>query len=82
VQLAKLAEHRVEIQDRAQIQDETNNEHLDKIDKVYLETQSLEAQFISKKMDNSNLITEFETNGLKFLHQFNQTSRETESINS
>jgi len=29
-----------------------------------------------------NLITEFETNGMKFVHQFNETSRESESINS
>jgi hypothetical protein len=32
-------------------------------------------------MDNENLITETETNRLKFIQQFAETSRGTESLN-
>ena len=48
---------------------------------MYKETAELESQFISKKMENANLITESEMNALKFLNQFSEENRNMESLN-
>ena len=59
-----------------------NDQNLAQIDSSYKETAQLEKQFIDKKMENMNLINESEMEGIKFLHQFGETTRETESLNS
>ena len=59
-----------------------NDQNLAQIDSSYQETAQLEKQFIDKKMENMNLINESEMEGIKFLHQFGETTRETESLNS
>lgn len=59
-----------------------NDQNLAQIDTSYQETAQLEKQFVDKKMENMNLINESEMEGIKFLHQFGETTRETESLNS
>lgn len=58
-----------------------NEKNLAQIDIAAKQTDDLEKKLIDKKMDNENLITETETNRLKFIQQFAETSRGTESLN-
>ena len=62
--------------------DENNNKNLEQIDIAYKETAALESEFISKKMENANLITLSEMNALKFMHNFNGENRNMETLNS
>ena len=47
---------------------------------MYKDTAQLEEQFITKKLENTNLINESEMEGIKFLHQFGESTRDQESL--
>ena len=59
-----------------------NDKNLAQIDASYAETDLLEKQFIEKKMENMNLVNESEMEGIKFLHNFGECTRESESVNA
>ena len=80
VQLTKLNRHKVQIAEVAKKMDDNNKQNLTQIDGVYKETAELESQFITTKMENMNLVNDCEMNGIKFLHEFAQNCRKTESL--
>jgi hypothetical protein len=47
---------------------------------LYEETAQLEKNFINQKQLNTNLINEAEMEGVKFLHEFGELSREQQSL--
>lgn len=69
-QLGKMQKHKDQIADVQAKMDKTNQENLEQIDAIYKETNELEGQFISKKMENMNLINDSEMNGIRFIHSF------------
>lgn len=81
-QLRKLAAQQEQI---AQIGDqlqENNEQNLAQIDQSYKETAELERKLIAKKMENMNLINDSEMEGIKFLQQFGECTRDSESLNT
>ena len=81
-QLKKLSAHNDYIADVAHKMDQNNGQNLEQVDTAYKETADLESKFISKKMENANLITVSEMNALKFMHNFNGENRNMETLNS
>lgn len=80
-QLRKLANQQEQIaQIGDQLQDQ-NEQNLAQIDMSYKETAELERQLIAKKMENMNLINDSEMEGIKFLQQFGECTRDSESLN-
>jgi len=51
------------------------------IDSIYKTTAETEKQFIGKKMENMNMLFDNEMEGLKFLNEVGQLTRESESLN-
>ena len=81
-QLRKLATQQEQI---AQIGDqlqENNEQNLAQIDESNKETAELERKLIAKKMENMNLINDSEIEGIKFLQQFGECTRDSESLNA
>lgn len=81
VQLKKMDKERDHIEQIAKELQLHNEKNLAQIDIAAKQTDDLEKKLIDRKMDNENLITETETNRLKFIQQFAETSRGTESLN-
>ena len=63
-----------------QLQDQ-NDKNLGEINASYKDTAQLEKQFIAKKMENMNLINDSEMEGIKFLQQFGEVTRDSDSLN-
>ena len=82
VQLQKLDQHRDQIALIARQMDDNNNRNLAQIDLLYKDAAEYEKQFIGQKMENMNLTNEYEMQGIKFLHEFDHTTRQTESVNN
>ena len=80
-QLRKLSAQQEQIAQTGGQLRRQNEKNLAKVDTSYKETTELESQLIVHKMENMNLITDSEMEGIKFLRHSGERNRDSQSLN-
>ena len=82
VQLSKLTAERKQISEIGSQQWRQNQQSLAHVDSSHKHAAELESNLIVSKMDNMNLATTSEVEGIKFLGHCGERSRDSQSLNS